>query len=112
MLFQEGLNGSPFFALVPNPQAKNQVIPESASPAQIARIKRLNQKVLTRPFLATFLAVLTLLTTTLVGSVLLGEQSPDGGRLTLDALWQNPSLLRPGLSYGVTLANAQSPCPI
>ncbi|MEL6488668.1 MAG: site-2 protease family protein [Cyanobacteria bacterium J06621_3] len=97
VLFQEGLNGTPFFALVPNPQSKNQVIPESATPAQVARLKRMNQKVLTRPFLALFLAAMTLITTTFVGSLL-----PDPER-TLDQLWATPELILPGLSYGLTL---------
>ena len=52
VLFQRGLNGSPFFALVPNPQSKNRTIPEAATPAQVARLKKLNQKVTTRPLIA------------------------------------------------------------
>ena len=97
VLFQEGLNGMPFFALVPNPQAKEPVIPDSATPMQVARIKQLNQKVLTRPGLALLLAVLTLLTTTYIGATLFGDVSD------WDALAENPSLLLPGLSYGLSL---------
>ncbi|MEL7332032.1 MAG: site-2 protease family protein [Cyanobacteria bacterium J06560_2] len=101
VLFQEGLNGTPFFALVPNPQSKNLVLPESATPAQAARIKQLNRKVSTRPVLALMLAALTLLTTTYVGGALLGELQ------TWDelgaAIAQTPNLLMPGFTYGLSL---------
>ncbi|MEO1620471.1 MAG: site-2 protease family protein [Cyanobacteria bacterium J06632_3] len=99
VLFQEGLNGTPFFALVPNPQAKNalKTLPSSASPAQIARIRRLNTAQVTRPFLAIFLALATLVTTTLVGSVLISDVQE------LSAFQADPSLLLPGLAYGLSL---------
>ncbi|MEO0768445.1 MAG: site-2 protease family protein [Cyanobacteria bacterium J06649_4] len=99
VLFQEGLNGTPFFALVPNPQAKNALksLPKSASPAQIARIRQLNKGQVTRPVLAAFLALATLVTTTLVGSVLFGNVEE------LSALQADPDLLRPGLAYGLSL---------
>ncbi len=97
VLFQQGLNGTPFFALVPNPQSKNQVIPESATPAQVARLTKLNQKVVARPFLAFVLAVLTLITTTYAGTVLLGDAK------TVTAVLANSDLLVPGLSYGLSL---------
>lgn len=98
VLFQQGLNGSPFFALVPNPQAQNQVIPDSATPAQLARLKKLNQRVVARPFLAFVLAVITLITTTFVGAQLLGSEFE-----TLKELERNPALLSEGLSYGLSL---------
>lgn len=99
VLLQEGLNGTPFFALVPNPQAKNalQSLPESASPAQVARLKKLNSQTITHPIRATLLAFATLITTTLVGSILLGEVE------SLAEFQNNPSLLLPGLAYGVSL---------
>ena len=68
VVFQEGLSGKPFFALVPNPQAK--AVDTSAKPAPI-----------TRPLLALALLLATLLTTSLAG-----------------ALMANPSLNRPSFS--------------
>ena len=105
VLFQQGLNGSPFFALVPNPQAKNQIVPESATPAQVARLKKLKQlntRVTTRPFLAFVLAVLTLLTTTYVGAGLIGgfERLAEP---TVVELWENSELMSAGFSYGLSL---------
>lgn len=99
VLLQEGLNGTPFFALVPNPQAKNalQSLPESASPAQVARLKKLNSQTITRPVRAALLALATLITTTLVGSVLLGEVE------SLADFQNNPSLLVPGVAYSLSL---------
>jgi len=68
VVFQEGLSGKPFFALVPNPQAK--AVDTSAKQAPI-----------TRPLLALALLLATLLTTSLAG-----------------ALMANPSLNRPSFS--------------
>ncbi len=99
VLLQAGLNGTPFFALVPNPQAKNSAhsLPASATPAQIARQQKFNQKKVTRPVLAAALALATLLTTTLVGSVLVsGIEDPA-------VLQDNPGLLLPGLLYSLSL---------
>ncbi|MEL6553894.1 MAG: site-2 protease family protein [Cyanobacteria bacterium J06621_11] len=101
LLLQEGINGNPFFALVPNPQAKKLVVPEDASPAQVARLKRLNQKVSPQPGLALLLAALTLLTTTYIGSLLLGDFESAADFQT--ALSDNPALLIPGVSYAVSL---------
>ena len=99
VLLQEGLNGTPFFALVPNPQATNstQAFPASATPAQIDRFKKYNQRKVTRPGLAAVLALVTLLTTTLVGSMLVGNiEDP--------AVFQtNPELLLQGLAYSLSL---------
>ena len=54
VLFQESLQGQPFFALIPNPNT------------EVAEEKP--QEVLTRPWLAAFLLILTILTTTIVGA--------------------------------------------
>ena len=99
VLLQEGLNGTPFFALVPNPQAKDstQALPASASPTQIARLKKYNQRKITRPVLAAVLALVTLLTTTLVGSLLVGNIEDPA------AFQADPELLLPGLAYGLSL---------
>lgn len=99
VLLQEGLNGTPFFALVPNPQAKNsiQALPASATPAQIDRFKKYSQRKVTRPVLAAVLALVTLLTTTLVGSMLVGNIEDPA------ALPANLELLLPGLAYSLSL---------
>ncbi|MBE9060646.1 site-2 protease family protein [cf. Phormidesmis sp. LEGE 11477] len=99
VLLQEGLNGTPFFALVPNPQAKNamQALPASATPAQIAQLKKYSQRQVTRPVLAAVLALVTLLTTTFVGSVLVGGIDDPA------ALQAEPELLLPGLAYSLSL---------
>ncbi|MEO1637091.1 MAG: site-2 protease family protein [Cyanobacteria bacterium J06631_9] len=100
VLLQEGLNGKPFFALVPNPQAKNweKNLPASITSAQIARIKRINQAKLTRPGLAVFLALATLLTTTFVGSV-----QVNGAQTIAERLESEPTLLLAGLGYSLSL---------
>ena len=59
VVFQEGLNEKPFFALVPNSQASIEA--------------RQNQR-LTRPGVALGLAAMTLLTTTLAGLEIVGKQ--------------------------------------
>ncbi len=99
VLLQQGLNGTPFFALVPNPQAQNFVktLPASTTTAQIARIQKFNQRKITRPVLAAVLALATLATTTLVGSVLTsGIEDPA-------ALQDNPVLFLSGLAYSLSL---------
>lgn len=101
LLFQQSMNGSPFFALVPNPQAKQLFIPEDATPAQVARLKRLNKTVSLRPGLACLLAILTLMTTTYIGSILLGEI--ENLSAFQSALTDDPALIIPGLSYGLSL---------
>lgn len=79
VIFQENLNGKPFFALVPNPQTHQ---PQSEK--------------ITRPFLALSLLVATLFTTTLVGTVgVIGIQETD--------LQGNPGLLLSGLAYALPL---------
>lgn len=77
VVFQEGLNEKPFFALVPNPQASIEA--------------RQNQR-LTRPGVALGLAAMTLLTTTLAGLEIAEKQ------LTLQ-----PSILVQGLPYALAI---------
>jgi len=81
VVFQEGPNGKPFFALVPNVQAKRTSGAATRSTG--------------RPVVALVLLALTLLTTTLGGIVLLGQAPED---LPGDA-----SVLLLGLPYGVAL---------
>ncbi|CAN5822447.1 site-2 protease family protein [soil metagenome] len=102
VLFQEGLNGTPFFALVPNPQAKtdkttDKTPSESMKPAQAARFRRLHQTPLTRPGLAIALAITTLATTTFAGVAFIG------GVDNPQALRADPTLLKQGLAYGLSL---------
>jgi len=61
VIFQEGMNGKPFFVLVPNPQAAKQ------------NNQRDSEKI-TRPGLALLLLVATLFSTTLVGLKIAGFQ--------------------------------------
>ncbi len=115
VLFQEGLNGTPFFALVPNPQAKRLLEKAAASTqtatphrrpnspdqmlaeAQAQRLRRLNATPLTRPGLAIVLAVTTLITTTLAGVAFIsGIEDPQ-------ALRADPTLLNRGFAYGLSL---------
>jgi membrane-associated protease RseP (regulator of RpoE activity) len=84
VVFQEGLNGKPFFALVPNPQA------QQAAKGQPEK--------LTRPILALALLVITLFTTTLVGTVIAGVPVETGRELI-----DNPALLLKGLPYALSL---------
>ncbi|MGB3291954.1 MAG: site-2 protease family protein [Phormidesmis sp.] len=109
VLFQEGLNGTPFFALVPNPQSQDpqtQKGAEDADKAQLGPIARAQAKrrqqlndpsSITRPGLAIALAVATLITTTFVGTVFIG------GVEDPQALQTDPSLIRQGLAYGLSL---------
>ncbi len=77
VVFQEGLNDKPFFALVPNPQAS---------------LEARQDRRLTRPGVALGLAAMTLLTTTLAGSEIAGKQP------TLEA-----SVLMQGLPYALAI---------
>lgn len=79
VIFQEGMNRKPFFALVPNPQAQSA--------------KKSTK--LTRPFLALGLLLATLLTTTLMGIVIAGISETD--------LQNDPALLAAGLPYAIAL---------
>ncbi|NEP56100.1 MAG: site-2 protease family protein [Symploca sp. SIO2G7] len=80
LIFQESLNGKPFFALVPNPQAQPKV--------------ELQPQSVTKPGLALGLLLITLFTTTVVGANLAG-----GG--TDSQL--NPTELLQGLPYAISL---------
>jgi len=84
VIFQEGLNGKPFFALVPNSQARSDN-PRSTEP-------------LTRPILALALVVVTLFTTTLVGVTFAGGSITSNTKLGLQ-----PSVLVQGLPYALAL---------
>jgi membrane-associated protease RseP (regulator of RpoE activity) len=77
VLFQESLQGQPFFALIPNP---NPEVTEEKTP-----------EVLTRPWLAAFLLLVTILTTTLVGAEMSG--------VTPELLQDNWMVLLRGLPY-------------
>ncbi len=78
VLFQEGLQGKPVFALVPNPQAEGD-----------------RAKPLARPGLALGLLLVTLFTTTAVGTYLAG--------VTETQLQETPALILQGLPYAVSL---------
>ncbi len=79
LVFQEGLDGKPFFALVPNPQA----------------IGKRSQAPIFRPGLAFGLLAATFITTMFAGSVIAGA---------IDEEWQgNLTLLLQGLPYATSL---------
>jgi membrane-associated protease RseP (regulator of RpoE activity) len=84
VVFQEGKNGKPFFALVPNPRAKKQPL------------KQLLNTKTTRPALALGLFITTLFTTTWVGT------SQIAG-ITESALQAEPMLFLRGLPYAIAL---------
>ncbi|HAC62971.1 MAG TPA: site-2 protease family protein, partial [Cyanothece sp. UBA12306] len=79
ILFQESFQGQPFFALVTNPWAKSQEIE--------------NEGPITRPFFALALFLITLFTTTVVGSEMAG--------VTVKQFQEDPSLLIQGLPYSL-----------
>lgn len=81
VLFQEGLQGKPVFALVPNPQRHSD--------------QAVDQPPLTRPGLSLGLLLITLFTTTAAGAAIAGV-SPD-------QLHKSPNLLWTGLPYAVSL---------
>lgn len=81
VVFQEGLNGKPFFALVPNPQARST----EAAPQETK---------LTRPGVALGLLLATLLTTTLAGALMANPE------LNAPPDW---SILWSGLPYALAL---------
>jgi membrane-associated protease RseP (regulator of RpoE activity) len=78
VLFQEGLQGKPVFALVPNAKAEGS-----------------DRKTLARPGLALALLLVTLFTTTAVGTYLAG--------VTETQLQETPTLLLRGLPYAIAL---------
>ncbi|MEM1280220.1 MAG: site-2 protease family protein [Cyanobacteria bacterium P01_H01_bin.152] len=82
VVFQEGLNGKPFFALVPNPE--RQKANQSARSEKLAR-----------PGLALALFVATLFTTTAIGAFIAGVSEES---------WQaDPTLFWQGLPYALSL---------
>lgn len=106
VLFQEGLNGTPFFALVPNPQSQDHQIAPDTDKAKLGKIasaqaqrrrRRNDTSSLTRPWLALALAIATLITTTFVGAVFIG------GVEDPQALQNDPTIIKQGLAYGVSL---------
>jgi membrane-associated protease RseP (regulator of RpoE activity) len=82
VVFQEGLNGKPFFALVPNPLAQST--------------QRKSAEVLSRPRLAMGLFLATLMTTTVAGALMMPEMSDERLRSDFSLLWQ-------GLPYALAL---------
>ena len=80
LIFQESFRGKPFFALVPNPDAKGKSQPKSQD---------------IRVIFAIAMFVITLLTTTAAGVSIDGSSSED--------LLADPSLLWKGLSYSLPL---------
>ncbi|MEW6495630.1 MAG: site-2 protease family protein, partial [Cyanobacteriota bacterium] len=81
VIFQESLNGKPFFALVPNPQAQ----PKTEKETERA----------TRPLLALGLLLVTVFTTTVIGVEIAGVSIQQ---------WQSdPTLLLTGLPYALAL---------
>ncbi|MEO0538489.1 MAG: site-2 protease family protein [Cyanobacteria bacterium P01_A01_bin.123] len=81
VVFQEGLNGKPFFALVPNPRDKEKATSRSEK--------------LSRPGLALGLLLMTLFTTTATGVFIIG--------VTEASLQADPSLFLKGLPYALAL---------
>jgi membrane-associated protease RseP (regulator of RpoE activity) len=81
VLLQEGLNGKPFFAIVPNPQTQSN--------------RRLQDELSTRPSLAIVLFLTTILTTTQAGFLLSGGSSK--------VLSSDPAVLWQGIPYALAL---------
>lgn len=81
LIFQESFKGQPFFALVPNPEAK----PENKEAFEPV----------TRPGLALFLFLMTAITTTIAGIELQG--------LSLEQLQSDPDIWRQGFLYSIPL---------
>ncbi len=81
LIFQEGLNGKPFFVLVPNAQATKTHTSQSEK--------------LARPGLALILLIATFMTTTLVGTRIAGIDPTSG--------YSNPVTLLKGLPYALAI---------
>ena len=77
VLFQESLQGQPFFALIPNPATETQ--------------EQTTKETINRPWLAGFLLIITIFTTTIVGAEMSGVTSEQ-----LEANW---TVLFQGLPY-------------
>lgn len=84
VIFQLGGGNKPFFALVPNFEAREQA-------------RRGQKRPLTRPVMALGLLLATLITTTLIGTEMAGTE------LSLDLLRSNPAVLTAGLPYALSL---------
>ncbi|EAZ91271.1 site-2 protease family protein [Crocosphaera chwakensis] len=84
ILFQEGLQGKPFFALVPNPWSKSETDNNKS------------EEKLKRPLFALGLLLLTLLTTTLVGTISIAG-------VATETINNDPSVLLQGLPYSLGL---------
>ncbi len=81
LIFQESFKGKPFFALVPNPQAKAATEGEVQSDQRVV--------------FALVMFVITLITATVAGATINGTSSEE--------LLSNPSLVIPGLVYSLPL---------
>lgn len=102
VIFQESIQGQPFFALIPNPYAKSK---QQKSTAETEK--------LTRPFFALGLLLMTLITTTFIGTgfvlnseinVLIEQkENVTFYNLLFEKLISNPSLLLKGLPYSLSL---------
>lgn len=84
VLFQENLQGKPFFALIPNVKRKSN----SAS----------TRKIFTPPVIA-----LSLLATTFLTSILAGTQFANIFLPSVEVVFNNPQILLGGVPYAVTL---------
>lgn len=82
VIFQETMQGKPFFALVPNPDSAEN------------KTKQPTEKV-TKPLTALVLLILTLVTTTIIGTEING--------VTVTELENNPQLILHGLPYSLSL---------
>ncbi|MGI0481868.1 site-2 protease family protein [Geminocystis sp. CENA526] len=82
IIFQETLQGQPFFALVPNPHS-------------VTAKTKLPEEKLTKPVTAIILLLLTLLTTTIIGAEISGVEVAE--------LETNPELILQGLPYSLCL---------
>jgi membrane-associated protease RseP (regulator of RpoE activity) len=89
VVFQEGLNGKPFFALVPNPQSAK------AAEAETDQVRKKQSEPLARPGLAIALLITTLFTTTAAGVFLSGVSD--------EQIQENPDLFLTGLPYALAL---------
>lgn len=88
LIFQESFRGQPFFALVPNPQAKTSTKKEVEAEAE----ESLNQI-----SLALSLLLITLITTTVIGLEMINVAWND--------VVSNPSLILPAISYSLALVS-------
>lgn len=85
IIFQETLQGQPFFALIPNPHSQ----------AEKEKQKNYSPEKLTRPGMALGLLLLTLVTTTIIGAEISG--------VTTRELETHPELILQGLPYSLSL---------